>query len=91
MSPDETRTLLARLLHAVAPEVDLDEIDTAALLQEAAEFDSMDFLNVVTALYDETGIEIPERDYPLIATVDGFVAYVTAADTGTRASPPMGG
>ena len=84
MSPDETRTLLARLLHGVAPEVDLDEIDPAAPLQEAAELDSMDFLNLVTALYDETGIEIPERDYPLIATIDGFVAHVTAASADAR-------
>jgi acyl carrier protein len=39
----------------------------------------MDFLNLVTALYDETGIDVPERDYPLIATVDGFAGYVAAA------------
>jgi acyl carrier protein len=39
----------------------------------------MDFLNLVTALYEETGVDIPERDYPLVATIDGFVAYVAAA------------
>jgi hypothetical protein len=38
----------------------------------------MDFLNLVNALYDETGIDVPERDYPLVATIDGFVAYITA-------------
>jgi acyl carrier protein len=81
MTPDEIRALLARLLHGVAPEIDLGEIDRAAPLQEAAELDSMDFLNLVTALYDETGIDVPERDYPLIATIDGFVAYVAAAST----------
>jgi acyl carrier protein len=81
MTPDEIRALLARLLHGVAPEIDLDEIDPAAPLQEAAELDSMDFLNLVTALYDETGIDVPERDYPLIATIDGFVAYVATAST----------
>lgn len=79
MTSDHARALLARLLHGVAPEVDVDEIDPAEPLQEAAELDSMDFLNLVTALYDETGIDVPERDYPLIATIDGFVAYVTAA------------
>ena len=84
MSPDDARTLLARLLRGVAPEIDLAEIDPAAPLQEEAELDSMDFLNLVGALYDETGIDVPERDYPAIATVDGFVAYVTAA---TVASP----
>ena len=79
MNRDDARVLLARLLHGVAPEVDLDEIDPEAALQEEAELDSMDFLNLVTALHDETGIEVPERDYPLIATIDGFVAYVTTA------------
>jgi acyl carrier protein len=79
MSPDDARALLARLLHGVAPEVDLDGIDPAAPLQEAAELDSMDFLNLVTTLYDETGIDVPERDYPVIATIDGFVAYAAAA------------
>jgi len=79
MSPDDARALLARLLHGVAPEVDLDGIDPAAPLQEAAELDSMDFLNLVTTLYDETGIDVPERDYPVIATIDGFVAYAAGA------------
>ncbi|HET6954108.1 MAG TPA: acyl carrier protein [Acidimicrobiales bacterium] len=77
MTTDDARALLARLLHGIAPEVDLDLVDPAAPLQEEAELDSMDFLNLVTALYEETGIEVPERDYPLIATVDGFVAHVS--------------
>jgi acyl carrier protein len=38
----------------------------------------MDFLNLVNALYDETGIDVPERDYPRISTIDGFVDYITA-------------
>jgi acyl carrier protein len=78
MTSDDARAMLGRLLHGVAPEVDLDEIDPAEPLQEAADLDSMDFLNLVAALYDETGIDVPERDYPLIATIDGFVVYLTA-------------
>jgi len=74
VTPDDARALLARLLHRIAPEVDMDEVDPAASLQDVADLDSLDFLNLVTAVYDETGVEIPERDYPLIATVDGFVA-----------------
>jgi acyl carrier protein len=79
MTPDDARALLARLVRGIAPEIDLDEVDPAAPLQETAELDSMDFLNLVNALYDETGIDVPEHDYPRIATVDGFVAYVAAA------------
>ena len=82
MTRDDARTLLARLLRTIAPEVDLDTIDPTTPLQEEAELDSMDFLNLVGALYDVTGIDVPERDYPLVATIDGFVDYVTAADRG---------
>jgi acyl carrier protein len=78
MNPKDARSLLVRLLHGVAPEVDLDDIDPAAPLQDEAGLDSMDFVNLVNALYEETGIDIPELDYPLIATTNGFVAYVSA-------------
>jgi acyl carrier protein len=71
--------LLVRLLYKIAPEVDLDAVDRAEPLKDAADLDTMDFLNLMSALYAETGIEIPERDYPSVATVDGFVAYVDAA------------
>ena len=36
----------------------------------------MDFLNLVTALHEATGIEVPERDYPQLNTIDGFVGYI---------------
>lgn len=79
MNTDDARTLFAGLLHRIAPEVELDEVDPDAPLQEAMDLDSMDFLNLVTALHDETGIDVPERDYPSLSTVAGFVAYVAAA------------
>lgn len=79
MTANDARALLGRLLHRIAPEVDLDEVDADALLREAMDLDSMDFLNLVTALHEETGIDVPERDYPSLSTVAGFVAYVAAA------------
>jgi acyl carrier protein len=78
MTRDDALDLLARLLQRIAPEVDLATVDPAAALTDEADLDSMDFLNLVTALHGETGIEVPERDYPLIQTVDAFVAYITA-------------
>lgn len=79
MNADDARALLGRLLHRIAPEVDLDEVDPDASLQESLDLDSMDFLNLVTALHDETGIDVPERDYPSLSTIAGFVAYVGEA------------
>jgi acyl carrier protein len=79
VTPDDARALMAQLLGRIAPEVDLAQVDDGALLQEEMDLDSMDFLNLVTALHDATGVDVPERDYPLLSTVGGFVAYVVAA------------
>jgi acyl carrier protein len=76
MTPADARTLLARLLRSVAPEIDLTGLPDDMLLQDELDIDSMDFLNLVTALHDQTGIAVPERDYPELATLGGFVAYV---------------
>jgi acyl carrier protein len=82
---DDAHALLARALHVVAPEVELGTVDEDALLQDELDLDSMDFLNLVTALHDETGLDIPERDYPQLATVGGFVDYLSRAVEGSNA------
>jgi acyl carrier protein len=76
---EDAYALLVRLLHPIAPEVDLDDVDRSEPLQDVADLDSMDFLNLMAALHEATGIDVPERDYPAVASVDGFVAYVCAA------------
>ena len=50
-----------------------------------------EFVKLVAALYDETGIDVPERADPLFGTIDGFVDCVLAASTGTEASPARRG
>jgi acyl carrier protein len=75
----EARGLFDRLLHGIAPEADVADADPSAVLQDVLDLDSMDFLNLVTALHDETGIDVPERDYPKLASIDGFVQYVVGA------------
>ena len=77
MNTAEATALLGQLVHRIAPEVDLTDADPTAPLQETFDLDSMDFLNIMTALADTTGIEVPERDYPRLATISGFAAYVS--------------
>lgn len=79
MTPDEAGALLGRLLARIAPEVDLADIGPDESIQEAADLDSMDFLNLMTALYEAIGVEVPERDYPALSTITGFGDYVAAA------------
>ena len=79
MNRDDAYALLARVLREIAPEVDLSTVDWHVSLQEELDLDSMDFLNVMTAVHDETGIEVPERDYAKVSSIEGFVDYVVAA------------
>jgi acyl carrier protein len=85
MSEDELRAAFLDALGEVAPEVDLAALDRAADLRETLELDSMDFLNLAIAVHAATGVEVPEVDYPKLASVDAWVAYLAQ-----RAIPPRG-
>jgi acyl carrier protein len=85
MTSDEIRTVLFEVLSDIAPEADPASIRHDVSLRDQLDIDSMDFLNLMTALHDETGVEVPERDYPLLATIGGFVDYVArCAPSGAR-------
>ena len=79
MTPDAALCTLRDILGRIAPDVDLDTIDADEQLLEAGNLDSIDFLGLITALHDATGIDVPERDYPALATMAGFVNYLIAA------------
>ena len=79
MTDDDARTLIRAVLAEVAPEADLDSVGPDETMQEALDLDSIDFLNFVTGLHERTGLEIPERDYPELSTVEGCVHYLTAS------------
>jgi acetyl-CoA synthetase len=59
--------------------LDLDDVGAGETLQEALDLDSMDFLNFAVGLHEATGLEIPERHYPRLSTVEGCVTYLTSA------------
>jgi acyl carrier protein len=70
--------MIRRLLADIAPDVDFTNLDGGEDIREAADIDSVDFLNFVTALHEQTGVDVPERDYPSIRTIDGCRAYLEA-------------
>ena len=78
MTRTELRETALAALGELAPEVDLSTIDGDELLQEVLDLDSFDFLRFVQALHDATGVDVPEVDYPRIATLDGVVDYLDA-------------
>lgn len=72
----ELRQRILACIASVAPEAPLDQLDGGVDLRDELDLDSMDFLNVLIAVKQETGVEVPERDVPLVRTLDGLVGYV---------------
>lgn len=85
MIESELRAAVLRALHRVAPEADLGSIDPKADLREELDIDSIGILEFATGIQKETGVEIPERDYPRIVRLDGCIEYVAAALNAARA------
>jgi acyl carrier protein len=79
MNEQQLREVVIGALTEVAPEIDPGAIDPDTDLTEQVDIDSMDFLNVIVAINEQTGIEIPERDYPKLSTLSNAVAYLAAA------------
>lgn len=76
MTRDEIVAVVRSILAGIAPEVDLSRVRPDADLRDELDIDSMDFLRFVVDLHARLGVEVPERDYPRIRTLDACVAYV---------------
>ncbi len=81
MTRDEIRTTVLQALGTIAPEADLAHLAPGVGLREQVDIDSVDFLNFVIALHRALHVEIPERDYPKLVTLNGCVDYFTAAQS----------
>ena len=78
MTHDDARAAFIEELVKVAPDLEPDEIRDDDHIQDDLQLDSMDVLNLVTALHTRFGIEIPEADYEQIATPALAAAYLVA-------------
>jgi acyl carrier protein len=66
------------LLVEVAPDVDPAKVRPAEDFRQQFDFDSMDVFSFATALHAKFGIDIAERDYRELASLEKCVAYVAA-------------
>jgi len=76
VTKDEIREAVLRILGQIAPEADLSQIKTNLRIRDQLDIDSMDLLNFVIGLHKELGVDIPETDYPKLATLDGCIDYL---------------
>ncbi|WJY20939.1 phosphopantetheine-binding protein [Fontisubflavum oceani] len=76
MTEDEIRVAFLKELTSVAPDLDPETIAEDDHLQDDLDLDSMDILNLVTALHVRFGVDVAEPDYPKIATLASAVPFL---------------
>jgi acyl carrier protein len=76
MVPADIRNEILDILSEIAPDEDLSNLSDDVSFREQLELDSMDFLDIVMELRKRHRIQIPEEDYPQLASMASTVLYL---------------
>jgi len=90
MTNEELRAAIIAALRHIAPEVDATALQPGLPIRDQADLDSMDFLNFLMELHRVLGVDVPEKDYPQVATLDGLEAYLRLRVSARAAEPAIG-
>ena len=77
MTKDECKKIVLEIIADIAPDEDLSDIKADVRLRDQLELDSMDFLDIVMELRKRHNIEVPESEYPELASLDSCAEYLT--------------
>jgi len=77
MNREEMLSKIVAVLARVAPEADPAQLRPDVSLRSQLDIDSMDQLNFMVGLHKEFQVEIPERDYPKLTTLNNCVEYLS--------------
>jgi acyl carrier protein len=75
--------ILMSQLNGIAPEIEIEIeiVDRDADIREEFGMDSMDFLNLVTALSKQINLEMPEDDYQQMTSFNALLKYLEERST----------
>ena len=76
MTPAEIRESVLDILSDIAPDQDLSGLNPEVPFRDQLEMDSMDFLDIVMELRKRYRVQIPEQDYPALASMTSTVEYL---------------
>ena len=77
MTPEQVKQIVIDIINEIAPDEDTSNLKSEVNLRDQMDLDSMDFLDIVMELRKQHGIEVPEEDYPKLASLDSCAAYLT--------------
>lgn len=77
MNKEQIKTSIIEQILIIAPDLEYDDIPSDENLQNSLEIDSYDFLHLLTALYEQLGVQVPEADYGKLDTLNRMAEYFT--------------
>lgn len=77
MTEDQVKQIVIDIINEIAPDEDTSDLKSEVNLRDQMDLDSMDFLDIVMELRKQHGIEVPEEDYPKLASLDSCAEYLT--------------
>ena len=77
MTENEVKQIVIDIINEIAPDEDTSDLKSEVALRDQMDLDSMDFLDIVMELRKQHGIEVPEADYPELASLDRCANYLT--------------
>lgn len=77
MTEDQVKQIVIDIINEIAPDEDTSGLKDEVALREQMDLDSMDFLDIVMELRKQHGIEVPEADYPELASLKSCADYLT--------------
>ena len=77
MTAANVRQIVLDIIAHIAPDEDVTVIADNKSLREQLDLDSMDFLDIVMELRKRHKVEVPQEDYPKLATLESCVAYLS--------------
>jgi acyl carrier protein len=69
---------ILKVLTAVAPDIDPQQLVPDTNLRDQVDFDSMDTLNFAVGLKREFGIDVPDADFRELASIASCMKYLQA-------------
>ncbi|MEC7183376.1 MAG: acyl carrier protein [Bdellovibrionota bacterium] len=76
MENAQVREAVMNIIADIALDEDVTQIKDDLALRDQLDLDSMDFLDIVMELKKRHKIEVPQEDYPKLATMESCVNYL---------------
>ncbi len=76
MTQDDIKVAIIDIINDILPEGECDNVNPDERLRDQLDLDSMDFLDIVMELRKQYKVEVPEADYPKLASLSSCVEYL---------------